>query len=209
MRVIECEQGSQEWKDARAGKITASRICDVVNYLKKGGESQARINYRNELVAERLTGKTDEYTFKTGWLKDGKDREPAARAEYEIRTENFVTQVGFVLHPTWDFSGASPDGLLVPKGLELKCGKATTHIAWLKSGIVPPEHIDQMLWTMRCCELDGMDFASYQPDMLDERLQLFVVPLPRNEKRIAELEIEVEKFEETVQQAVKKVEAYL
>ena len=112
MRVVNCGlQGSPEWKAARCGLITASRISDVLSYLKRGGESADRANYRTELVAERLTGQVDDSVFVTKWLREGTEQEPYARAAYEVATDNYLDQHSFVLHPQWDFTGASPDGI--------------------------------------------------------------------------------------------------
>jgi hypothetical protein len=50
------------WLAARAGKLTASRMCDAMDYLKpkKQGDpplpSAKRIKLMHELLAERLTG---------------------------------------------------------------------------------------------------------------------------------------------------------
>lgn len=204
MRAIDCVQGSPDWKAARCGKITASRICDVMARIKKG-EAKDRENYRNELVAERLTGVSDDGAFQTRWLREGKENEPVARTAYELATGNFLDQYGFVLHPTLDFSGASPDGIYgTTGGVQLKCPKSTTHIRWMEDGRVPAEHVDQMMWEMRCCELEWLDFASFDPRMKDEGMRLFVPPrLVRDEKRIAEIESEVIRFEGKIQEHVR------
>lgn len=194
MRLITCEQGSDAWKAARCGKITASRIVDVINYLKKGGEGADRRNYRIELVAERLTEIVDDSTFQTKWLRDGRTNEPFARAAYEVETGNFIDQHGFALHPFWDFSGASPDGLFGKHGgVEIKCPKSTTHVEWMEAGVVPEEHIPQMQWTMLCCQREWLDFVSFDPRMPDD-LQMFIARLNRDDEMIYRLEGEVRKF---------------
>ena len=53
------EQGTEAWHQLRLGKITASRIADVIAQVKSG-EAAGRENYRIELVSERLTGKPSE-----------------------------------------------------------------------------------------------------------------------------------------------------
>ena len=39
------EQGTQEWHQLRLGKVTASRISDVLSKIKSG-ESASRRNYK-------------------------------------------------------------------------------------------------------------------------------------------------------------------
>jgi YqaJ-like viral recombinase domain len=165
-------------------------MCDLMATLKRGGEAASRRDYRAELIAERLTGKTeDRYLSKE--MQFGIEQEPFARTAYEIRTENIVDPVGFIFHPRLDFSGASPDGLIGQDGgLELKCPKTTTHLAYMVAGTVPEEHQHQMLWNMACAEREWWDFASFDP-RLPEKLRLFIVRMPRDEARIGEIEREV------------------
>ena len=190
MRIVDCEQNSAEWISVRTGRITASRMCDLMATLKRGGEAASRRDYRAELIAERLTGKTeDRYLSKE--MQFGIEQEPFARTAYEIRTENMVDQAGFIFHPRLDFSGASPDGLIGQDGgLELKCPKTTTHLAYLAAGTVPKEYEHQLLWNMACAEREWWDFASFDP-RLPEKLRLFIVRMPRDEARIGEIEQEV------------------
>jgi hypothetical protein len=173
-------------------------MCDVMATLKRGGEAASRRDYRAELIAERLTGRAeDQYVSKE--MKFGTEQEPFARTAYEIKTENIVDQVGFIFHPRLDFTGASPDGLIGEDGgLELKCPKTTTHLAYMMGGTVPKEYQYQMLWNMACAEREWWDFASYDP-RLPEKLRVFIVRLPRDEARIGEIEREVLKLNSEVQ----------
>jgi putative phage-type endonuclease len=190
VRFVDCEQNSAKWIGARTGRITASRICDLMATLKRGGEAASRRDYRAELIAERLTGKAENH-YVSKEMRYGSEQEPFARTAYEIRTENIVDQVGFVFHPRLDFSGASPDGLIREDGgLELKCPKTTTHLAYMAAGTVPKEYEYQMLWNMACAEREWWDFASFDA-RLPEKLRLFIVRMPRDEVRIGEIEREV------------------
>jgi YqaJ-like viral recombinase domain len=158
--------------------------------LKRGGEAAARRDYRAELIAERLTGNA-ENRYVSKEMRYGSEQEPFARTAYEIRTENIVDQVGFVFHPRLNFSGASPDGLIQEDGgLELKCPKTTTHLAYMAAGTVPKEYEYQMLWNMACAEREWWDFASFDA-RLPEKLRLFIVRMSRDEARIGEIEREV------------------
>jgi putative phage-type endonuclease len=186
------EQGSPEWFAARIGKVTASRIADVVAKTKTG-PSASRANYMAELLAERLTGVTAE-SFKSESMKWGAENEPDARAAYEFYRNETVTEVGFVLHPNIDQSGASPDGFVGEDGLvEIKCPNTATHMDTLLGKMVPAKYVNQMQWQMACTGRQWCDFVSYDPRM-PEHLRMFVKRMPRDDKRIKELETEVAGF---------------
>lgn len=193
MRILELTQGSTEWLQARAGKVTASRIADVMAKIKTG-ESASRRDYKAQIVAEILTGTPQENGFKSAEMQWGNDQEPFARAAYEIATGAMVDQVGLVLHPTIERGAASPDGLVFFDGLvEIKCPKTATHLQYLVDGKVPTHYQPQMLWQMACTGRDWCDFVSFDP-RLPEHLQLFVRRFSRDQKRIDEIESEVRAF---------------
>lgn len=182
------KQHSHEWFQARAGKVTASRVVDVMNFLKKGGEGADRKNYKAQLIAETLTGEPSLDGYVTPFMDWGNDNEDFARTAYELQTANSVDQVGFIEHPTIARFGASPDGLIGEEGgLELKCPKTETHLRWLLADEVPEEHRAQMYAGMSCGMRAWWDFASFDP-RLPEPLQLFVKRLPRDHERIEEVE---------------------
>lgn len=205
MNVIEVVQGTPEWHAARAGKVTASRLVDVLATIKSG-ESAARRNYRAELVCEILTGKVQD-SFISSDMQRGIELEPLARAAYEVAKGLMVEQIGFVLHPSIVRSGASPDGLVGDDGLlEIKCPKTANHIDYLLKGVSPSEYQPQMLWQMACTGCQWCDFVSYCPD-LPEPLQLFVVRFLRDNERIAEMEKKVTQFNAEVDEIITKLRA--
>lgn len=166
------EQGSEEWFNQRLGKVTASRIKDVMATIKSGESASVR-NYRAQLVAERLTGTIQE-SYTNSAMQWGIDNEPLARALYEIRTGMDVEQTGFIDHPHINMTGASPDGFAGDGLVEIKCPSTATHIDYLTSGVPPSEYKYQMLWQMECTGKKWCDFVSYDPRMPEE-LSLFVV----------------------------------
>lgn len=186
------EQGSESWFAIRCGKVTASRVADVIAKTKSG-PSASRANYAAQLVAERLTGKVGE-SFSNAAMQWGTDNEPDARLAYEFRTDAEVEQVAFVAHPSIDMSGASPDGLVGLDGLvEIKCPNTATHIETLLGQVIPGKYQTQMLWQMACTGREYCDFVSFDP-RLPEEMRLFVKRLPRDDARIAEMEAEVTAF---------------
>lgn len=186
------DQGSAEWIEARLGRVTASRVADVIARTKTG-PSASRANYLAELVAERLTGARGE-TFSSAAMQWGTDNEAEARLAYEFRTDASVEQVGFIPHPSIEMSGASPDGLVGADGLvEIKCPNTATHIETLLTGSIPGKYETQMLWQMACTGRAWCDFASFDP-RLPEEMRLFVKRFARDDARIAEMEEAVREF---------------
>ena len=160
-------------------------------------------------VAERLTGQVDDSVFQTKWLREGTEQEPYARAAYEVATGNYLDQHSFVLHPEWDFTGASPDGICDRGGVQIKCPKSTTHLKWMDAGIVPPEHVPQMMWEIECFELDWLDFVSYDARMIDEDLQLFIVRLRRDEEMLKAYRATVRAFHWEIEGQIERLYARL
>ena len=125
------QQGSQEWKQARCGRVTASRVHDIVAVTRSGGYTSGRKNYLAELVTERLTGQPAP-SYQSAAMAYGIECEPEARFAYALAMGVEVEEVGFVPHPTIEMAGCSPDGLLRTNGLlEIKCPNSATHIETL------------------------------------------------------------------------------
>ena len=186
------EQRTDDWFAARVGKVTASRVADVVAKTKSG-YSTSRENYMAQLVCERLTGKPAE-SFTNSAMQWGTDTEPLARAAYEAHMDVLVDEVGFIDHPAIVNSGASPDGLVGADGLiEIKCPNTATHIDTLLNQAVPKKYADQIFWQMACTNRDWCDFVSYDP-RLPPDLQLFIKRIPKDDKYIQLLEAEVIEF---------------
>lgn len=199
------EQGTPEWFAQRMGKVTASRISDIIAKTKTG-VSASRGNYLAQLVAERLTGQTAD-TFKSGAMQHGTETEPMARMAYEAETGLMVGEVAMIEHPTILMTGASPDGLVGEDGLvEIKCPNTSTHIATLLADKAPSGYIPQMQWQMACTGRAWCDFVSFDPRM-PEDMQLFIKRVPRDNALIAEYEAEVVKFLAEVQETVDKLVA--
>ena len=203
------EQRTEEWFQQRLGKVTASRISDVIAKTKTG-VSTSRQNYLVQLVSERLTGKKGD-SFVNQAMLDGIEREGAARAIYMLNRDVSVTEVGFFDHPVIKNSGASPDGAVNAEEegkyaglIEIKCPIETTHTNTLMSKSVPSKYIPQMQWQLACTGAKWVDFVSYNPNFPEE-LQLFVARVDRDDTYIAELEAEVIKFLDEVEQTIIKL----
>lgn len=199
-------QGSPEWFAQRLGKVTASRLVDVLAKVKSG-EAAARANYRAELVAKRLTGKQQE-SFTNSSMKWGTECEPIARAAYEAEYGLLVTEVAMIQHPRIPMAGASPDGLVSIDGLiEIKCPETKAHIDTILSGEAPAKYIQQMQWQMACTGRAWVDFVSFDPRMPDD-MQMFVRRVLRDDDLIKTYEAEVIRFLYEVEDTVNKLKAW-
>lgn len=196
------EQRTDDWFAARLGKVTASRVADVVAKTKSG-YSASRENYMADLIVERLTGQKAA-GFSSAAMEWGVEQEPLARAAYSARIGELVEEVGFIDHPTIAMSGASPDGLVNDGCVEFKCPNTATHLEYLLAGKPPEKYVTQMQWQMACTERPWCDFVSYD-SRLPEHLQMLIVRVPRDDKRIAELEDEVRKFLAELDEKVTKL----
>jgi putative phage-type endonuclease len=186
------EQGTESWFADRLGKVTASRLADVLAKTKTG-YSASRDNYMAQLICERLTGLKGE-SFTNAAMQHGTDTEPLARAAYEALQDVLVDEVGFVPHPSIEMAGASPDGLVGTDGLlEIKCPNTATHIETLLSQGVPGKYNTQMQFQMACTGRQWCDFVSFD-NRLPEMFQLFVTRVPRDEVFIRLIESEIVQF---------------
>jgi putative phage-type endonuclease len=199
------DQRSAEWFACRAGKVTASRIADVMARTKSGWGA-SRENYKAQLVIERLTG-TVEPSYTNAAMQWGIDKEPEAREAYERHALVAVKEIGFVDHPTIPLAGASPDGLVGDVGmLEVKCPVQATHLSTLNGGGFADKYVKQALWQMACAEREWVDLMSFDPRWPDH-LQMFVQRIERDDAAIKEIEDAVRQFQDEIEETVANLRA--
>ena len=186
------EQRTAEWFAVRLGKVTASRVADVMA-TTKSGYAASRDNLMAQLIVERLTGQQQE-SYTNAAMQWGTEQEPFARAAYEIATGQMVEECGFVPHPTIDNAGASPDGLVGDSGLiEIKCPNTAGMIDALLTQAVPAKYIAQMQMQMACTGRGWCDYVVFDPRM-PVKAQLFIKRVPRDPDFIQKMESEIIKF---------------
>jgi len=194
------DQRTDEWFAARLGKVTASRVADVIAKTKTG-PSASRENYATQLVLERLTNKQAE-SYTNSAMQWGTETEPMARQAYELKRGLFVNETGFVDHPTIEMCGASPDGLVGADGLiEIKCPNSATHMETILTQKVPAKYIPQMTWQMACTGRSWCDFVSFDP-RFPENLQIFIERIEYDPTYVRMLELEVTQFLDEVEKKV-------
>lgn len=198
--MTEIIQGSPEWHALRIGKVTASRVSDVIAKTKTGWGA-SRANYMAELIAERLTGEPAE-KYSNAAMAWGTEKEPDARAAYEFFRDAHVVEVAFIDHPSIGMTGASPDGLVGDHGLvEIKCPNTATHLDTLLSQSIPGKYVTQMLWQMEVSGRAWCDFVSYDP-RLPETMSLFVKRVERDDNLIDEMRSLVIEFLDEIEQKI-------
>ncbi len=186
------EQGSEEWHQSRLGKVTASRVYDVMTKTKSG-YGAARKNYMMELLCQRLTGNREE-GFTNAAMQRGNDLEPMARGRYEIENDVLVIEEALIDHKTIEGFAASPDGMVGDKGLlEIKCPNTATHIDFIRTGKISARYQSQMTAQMLCIGREWCDFVSFD-DRLPEALQYKCVRYELNKTFADEMTLEVNKF---------------
>jgi putative phage-type endonuclease len=198
------EQGTPEWFAQRCGKVTASRIADLMAKTKSGWGA-SRKNYMAQLVAERVTGTVAE-SYTNAAMQWGIDTEPMARQAYEAANLVTVDEAGFVEHPKIKGAGASPDGYVGDGLVEIKCPNTATHIDTMLSGKIQDKYIKQMQWQMACTQTAFCDFVSYDPRMGPD-LALWVKRVNRDHQMIADIEAAVVDFIQEIDEQVSKLQS--
>jgi hypothetical protein len=198
MRIIDVQQGTDAWRLARAGLATASEFGAILARPKDGkGEATTRRNYRARLVVERLSGQPVSNGFESFATRQGTEREPSARAAYEITRRAFVSEVGVCVHDEIE-CGASPDGFIGDDGgVEIKSPELATHIEYLRRTDAPPEYKAQIQGNLWITGRRWWDFVSFNPDFPDG-LRLVVHRVLRDEPYIKQLDLAVRLFMDEV-----------
>jgi putative phage-type endonuclease len=187
----EIEQGSDSWLELRKGKVTASRVADVLAKTKTG-VSASRGNYLIQLALERVTG-VIEPSYTNDAMAYGTANEQTARTAFEVAHNVFVDQVAFVDHPTIKNFGCSPDGIVGDSLLEIKCPyQSAIHWSYFKDGC-PSKYYTQIQAQMSCTGAKSVWFVSYDGRM-PPRSQLYIEEVMREEEFIKKLEDEVKQF---------------
>ncbi len=198
-----CEQGSAEWLSMRLGKVTASRVKDVLSKGRGKAPSKAAESYMMELIAEVLTGESKPF-FENDAMRWGTETEPQARSMYEVNN-GFVSvkEVAFVEHS--DQVGISPDGLVGEDGLlEIKCPNTTTQLKRALSDDYSADYKAQIQMQLWVTERQWCDFVSFDP-RLDCAAGYLQQRVERDEEYIEEMKIKVYAFVKKMNELIKQL----
>jgi putative phage-type endonuclease len=199
-------QRTPEWLQARVGKVTASRVGDLMARTRNGWAA-SRQSYAIELIVERLTGQPAE-KYVSAAMAWGIDMEPEAKLAYERKAGMRILECGFLPHPKIEMAGASPDGLVGDFGLiELKCPTSATHIATLLGEPIDRKYVQQIQMQLACTGRAWVDWVSYDP-RLPEPFDLFVERVHRNDEEIDQLEYEINNFIEEIDSTIERLRSF-
>jgi YqaJ-like recombinase protein len=212
MKIVPGRQLSSAWLYAHRGVVSGSYMNHVLDFTKertlKSGEKRGgdpgskRLTYLRLKIAELLTSRVESDNYVSKEMLEGLEREPMARAAYELKTGQMVEQIGFALHDGIERFGGSVDGLVGTDGIiEIKCAKPGTHQAWIRDKCIPPEHIPQIAAYLSITGRKWCDFVAYCP-LMPKPLQMMVMRHERSEEQIAALEYMVIDFNEQVDKAI-------
>lgn len=196
IEIYRGEQGTDEWRQMRAGIPTASEFATVLAKGRSGGESKTRRTYLLKLAGERLTGEPAE-SYSNAHMERGKAMEAEARDAYAFMHDADYEQVGFIRNGN---AGCSPDGLIGDDGMvEIKTKLPHLQLEVLLADELPAEHVVQCQGALWIAEREWLDFVSYWP-----RLNLFVTRVVRDETYIARLAEAVAEFNEEMETVIKR-----
>lgn len=159
MKILKCDQGTDEWLAARRGLPTASEFAPFMLKATTAAAKAARAKYICEKLTEAMPddeleakakAREEAYLQRDPWITRGKVLEPAARRVLSKRIGKQIVEVGLCIHDSGMFGG-SPDGLVIGDdgdswvaGCEIKCHNRKRHLADLLAGKLPADHVFQV-----------------------------------------------------------------
>lgn len=190
------EQGSPEWKQARAGKVTASRAKDARDRLKSGAASGKQIAYACQVALERVSHQPADAKFENWQMREGHVQEPIARAAYERRTGNLVDEVGAFATDD-DLFMYSPDGVIDDYGLlEVKTLFSPELIMTIVGNGDMSDFIDQCMFGLWLTGRQWIDLVVWVPSLE----HLTIKRIDRDEDYIEAMETDLMAFSRLVTQ---------
>jgi exodeoxyribonuclease (lambda-induced) len=194
MIFVNFQQGSEEWINVRAGKITASRFKDARDTLKSGAPSGKCTGYAAQVALERIARRPIDKTFQNWQMREGQEQESFARMAYEASTGAIVEEVGAVMTDDELFL-YSPDGFVGDDGLlEIKTilsGEVALNVCGRRdlSG-----YLDQCLGGMWLTGRKWIDLVTWCPALEPIGKHYTVHRIERDDNRIEALENDLMKF---------------
>lgn len=187
MQILQIQQGSDEWLQARLGKPTASRFGDIIT-PDKGDKSKTYTTYLYELLGELLAGDRDE-VYRSQWMDRGNELELQAREKYEFLKDITIETVGIVFNDDLTI-GASPDGLIGNNaGIEIKCPKSSTIVKYMLEDRLPLIYKPQVQGNLWICEREYWDFIAYHPNT-----NMFISRVYRDDEYIKKMDTYLNEF---------------
>lgn len=171
MIILDVEQGTPEWDNARIG-IPSASIFDKI-FTSTGKISGQRGALIQKLACERILKRSIK-GYKSAAMQNGNDTEAEARSFFQLTTGLQVEQVGLCYYDERKDRSCSPDGLIAGKkeGLEIKCPELSAHIDYLRGGKLPTKYFVQVQSSLYITGYDKWHFLSYFPEMKPFHLEI-------------------------------------
>jgi len=207
MKEIKCEQGTDEWFEARLGKCTGSHfdlimqtdgqkkaIATVLKNNEKYADkpekqkplpprfSDGQLTYLYRVAAELLTNMREE-TFESKSMRWGTEHEPMAKQAYSMKHLVTVNDCGFFTDEI--MTGSSPDGIVGDKLsiIEIKCPESKQHFYY---SLYPEELFKKYKWqAIGECYFTGISkgvICSFDPRYPDDKQLVEYEFLPSEEQ---------------------------
>lgn len=199
MKLINYEQRTPEWHEARNGVITGTGLKKIL------GTPKVRENYFYEILAERLSIESND---EESALDRGVRLEEDCVKEFEQSTKLKVERKGLCLSDTSKWIGNSPDGLInisgkYSKALECKCLSSANHVRAYVTQEIPEEYIPQGIQYF-CVndDLEELYFAFYDPRI--SKIPFFTLTMKRSEYK-KQIDEAVEKQKQFIEEINKKL----
>lgn len=170
----------EEWMSARRGKITGSRLKDI---LVKRGTGRKKGFY--ELIAERISVEADGERP----MDRGTRLEDMAIIQFSEQTEKKVdTTLVLWTRDENENIAVSPDGVIDEKeACEVKCLSSASHIEAYITQEIPSEYVDQTLqYFVVNDKLEILHVIFYDPRMTVKDYFTIEVTRKGNEEKIKE-----------------------
>lgn len=200
MIILDCEQNSPEWFEARLGIPTASSFNKIVD--SKGRRSKQREKYLYELAGEVITGESKD-SYNNANMDRGHEREDESRKTYEFIKSAEVRQVGFCYFDEKKEFGCSPDGLVGEDGVfETKDAVSHVHLDRWENGWSKAAHFQQIQGGLYVMDRKWCDLQSYS-----RGFKPLIVRFERDEDFIKLLKIEIRLFNDDLKAIITKYSA--
>lgn len=198
MKIINIEQGSPEWLEARRCKVTGTRLEDVM------GTELAQLQLISELIAEKATEQTKSFKV-TEAMERGTNEEVFAIKKFTEVTGKKVENVGICISNKFDWLACSPDGLIGKKhneALEVKSPDSSTAVFYKITAMCPDLQLTKSQipflgipakYKWQCINyflvnenLEKLHFAVYDARFINDDHKLNVITIERSNPALQE-----------------------
>lgn len=200
VKIIEVEQRSEAWHQARSGRITGTGLKKIL------GTPKVRDQFFYEILSERLS---TEANSEESAMDRGIRLEKEAIECYEASHNVKITPVGFVQRGDNKWIGYSPDGLIkdnTAKDIEIKCLSSANHIKVFLTKEIPEEYIPQGIHGFVVNDdLMERDFVFYDPRITIKPLVIITMKREDYKDQIAEAKKSAEDFISSINKTIEEI----